>query len=710
MTILDAVRFQEMNSNDMLFQLTNVGSSPIHKNEPPQVTLSNNSSPRRWTELFSKKKVKTPPTGSPSTIRSNNYSDYQNSPSISSLPHSSGVLEGSSGLFQDTNNTPLVRPVRSNGKCWKNEPCCICSDLCCFKGSVERVVQLQCKHICHEDCLMVGVDICGSFKNLHDALPKCVFCQLACIPKDAETKEKIRMHLLSASASSEPISQPGIKLGSFNLDPPAQMSSDECQNPRTTTGQLRRDKEILKLSRYSRRHSNFRGSTISGVSSIISSSSHTDKSLPPLHVQRQYFMQGFFTSFLDMEPWEIDSKYGLLRLVDDFFISLGDSFKHYICYLFREYMIICKPTSSEQMPFTQYSSYQIFQLKKPASIHLLDSKTLEISFVNDENLKMKQYGDDSQPLEKWITAFFDPLLCFGKFDFTSIKVPHFLSALAQASGSATNLSRRKSVNGTRKLASIHESNVLTSVSSILSLRKSKPEDLAVILQIDRRKVDDANLHTIMNLLRILSWKFSSVNCCVVDEKKNILNIDKVLRVVDSWNELTEISCEFSPRYVYEQFYERGGNRCKSSGVLVVSNSSMELKKSCLFENYDCFANSGRRHVYDLKIKVGFLNHDYSEHIQELVEVENWGGLLEVIAYAFNLNFDDLDEDSRSDTTDDENSITSQESGTDLDASTTSSSANGSHIPTDSAELQSLKSPSNIHSCEYSKNGGTYHYL
>ena len=697
-----------MNSQEILFQLTNVGSTPVSSKNDTMTTPtsgSNTSSPRRWTELFSKKRAKTPSISTPSTSSS----------AVSSLHDGSPVRPGSKQSFRHFNIDSALQypPVmqspesyhsagngngsghgnvqvgkkphrRGGNKSWKNEKCCICRDLCSFKGSTERVIILQCNHMCHEDCLMVSLNPVSKTFDLYDALPKCQMCSMLCVPSQEDMKQRLRNHLLTVNSSSSDqlssaIPQLQSQLKPHNTPentrtgigplapppPPLSMRNDvkttatnrdirlsfasSLKPPVFVTPSVRDSWRLPRASSIKRRSNNYRGSTISALSSITSSSSlYNDSQLVcSLHIQRQYFMQAFLTSFEEIKPWEIDSRYGLLRLIDNFLISLDDQgFKQCCCYLFSEYLLLCQPSSKASSNVLQFSSYRFLQLNSPANIELIDATTLELKAKTGERVRIKPFNSDTKSLEKWITAFFDPTLTFGNLDFTSIPLPDFVSAMPSAEDSRTIIVRRQNtINETIVTAGPRDSTLFTSISSILSIKRSTPRELNVILQVDRRKLKSENLITIKNVLSALTWKYHDFNCCIVGVDGLIVKIGGAREILDSWAEISDAGTQpFSPALMYKTWYKERGKVCNNAGVLVISNASMETGKTCLFHDYRMFANVGKRHVNELKIKVGFLNVDYTNKIKELVEIQDWNELLEAVSYSFNINFDDDDDD------------------------------------------------------------------
>lgn len=579
----------------------------------------------------------------------------------------------------------VLQGSRKNGiKCWKNAKCCICGDLCSFKGSNEKVIRLECNHTCHEDCLMVSLLPPNHGQNFYDALPKCGTCNLSCVPEQDDMREKLNAHILDLQSfnnshghllnSSGDEKETTVIASPLTRDPftndfpinrhivrnkakcnDIRLSIASTLKPAVVVNPLKRDSFGLQRARSLKRKSNFGGSRISGLSSIVSSSFKDDYQMPSLHAQRQYFIQAILNSFNEIESWEVDSKYGLLRLVDMFLVSLdGKIFEHQMCYLFPEYLLFCRPSSVTSANVLQFSGYHCFLLNTPPNLQLLDSTTFELTSSSGEKVLIKPYGSDTEPLEKWITALFDSTLLFGSVDFTSIELPDFVAYLPSANNTGTIIVRRQNtINETAAPIGIRDSSVMTSISSILSVKRATPTEFNMVLQLDRTKITEENATSIKNVLAALTWKFSTFGCCVLNEHGKIIKCGTAGDILNSWSEMVDgNNCQqFSPEILHRLWYQQSSRICCNSGVLVVSNASMETSKSCLFGDYRIFADEGKRHANELKVKVGFLNVDYSDKIRELVEIQNWSELLEVVAYSFNLSFeDDADSsDSGSDT-------------------------------------------------------------
>lgn len=216
--------------------------------------------------------------------------------------------------------------------------------------------------------------------------------------------------------------------------------------------------------------------------------------------------------------------------------------------------------------------------------------------------------------------------------------------------------------------------VLTTISSILSLKREKPDNLAIILQIDFTKLkEEDSLIVVYNSLKALTIKFARLQFCFVDRNNYVLDYGSVLHKIDSLDSISNLkskssSTQFSPIWLKNTLYPE--NIHEHLGIVAVSNSNMEAKKSILFQDYRCFTSFGRRRPNELKIKVGYLNVDYSDKIDELVEASSWTFVLETLCYSFGLSFDEHDDDDEEDNDDSTDNELDNSSGSLSDAEST----------------------------------------
>lgn len=134
---------------------------------------------------------------------------------------------------------------------------------------------------------------------------------------------------------------------------------------------------------------------------------------------------------------------------------------------------------------------------------------------------------------------------------------------------------------------------------------------------------------------------------ILDEKSKILCIGSSKDVLDQLDgslkfeqirgkTLTETS--WSNSVIQKYFMDIDES---SLNVVVMSSTEMDIDNNCLFNDFYTSSNDNV-----LKLHVGFLNVDYSEDINDLVEINSWYDMMEILCFSLNLEFgqDDLDYD------------------------------------------------------------------
>ncbi|KAL6934221.1 hypothetical protein ACO0OL_002761 [Hanseniaspora opuntiae] len=134
---------------------------------------------------------------------------------------------------------------------------------------------------------------------------------------------------------------------------------------------------------------------------------------------------------------------------------------------------------------------------------------------------------------------------------------------------------------------------------------------------------------------------------ILDEKSKILCIGSSKDVLDQLDGslkfeqirgkiLTETS--WSNSVIQKYFMDIDES---SLNVVVMSSTEMDIDNNCLFNDFYTSSNDNV-----LKLHVGFLNVDYSEDINDLVEINSWYDMMEILCFSLNLEFgqDDLDYD------------------------------------------------------------------
>ncbi|AET38988.1 Ste5p Ecym_3510 [Eremothecium cymbalariae DBVPG len=723
------------------------GSSPLSQLTP--------RSRRRWAERLNlKRKRNTNNSGqSPQASDERSRSIALSSP-INEFPKRSTSIPTPPAL-QYASLTPAVRANNNNEslgfpnmgsrhaddfispkKSIINEKCCLCDEPVTTRSYAEKIIALQCDHTCHEDCLWVlseDSESSGSFDTLdsdgiYSIFPACVACEgkLApnrCIPKDDDVRDRlISTYLIKRTKVSQrmpalditPTSQHGWAYSSDIPKRPMNISTP-LQPPPTFKNQLIQRK----------------ASTLSTISSIVSSvptknsDSGNDSSVLSLAMLRSYFVQSLLVNFPD---WQIDSQFGLLRLVDRFMCTFTSRTKvrsQCICYLFEHRFVV---GITDKIPdhtivglkFNSVSAYSLSNVK----IDTLESSVLTISIGNETVYITEDLGSKStQVLEKWITAFLNPEM---KFQLNIVTSTLSYPSLFTENGSGRHKNTTTLTRGIHGSVIIRRSvffkysehsetptslrNCNTRISSILSLKRKIPNDLFIVFQIDPIKLLDGDVNTLVNICKALSWKLETAKLCLVDKDGYLVTSCSLKLAIPKLKGLNSLlaeadrSIKFSPADIYQQIY--GAWQRENIGVTIISNSSMETGRSALLMDYSAFCNVGKRRPNELKIKVGYLNADYSDKVYELVETDKWNDVFEVICYSFNMAFG---QDALTDEDDDGESFTnfSENNGeqaltptTESDISTlehhTIPASNISHILSNEANslLANMESPVN----------------
>ncbi|EJS44214.1 ste5p [Saccharomyces arboricola H-6] len=434
--------------------------------------------------------------------------------------------------------------------------------------------------------------------------------------------------------------------------------------------------------------------------SIISDSiePRDDEPKIPLPLLRSYFIEILLNNFQDkLQDWEIDRDYGLLRLVDKLMVSKnGTAYLECWCFLFENSLAIAEVGSDEPEKGVDVLEIKLKNLEIFTPISKLKMTTLEASVLKctlnkekcsdltDLYIVQKLNSDESTTIQKWISALLNHDFVFDEDNITST-LP-ILPILRNFSDDSDNdkketgtflglINRNKvvevgnmnhdndtviirrgftldSTESSRQSTVNTIQSVLTTISSILSLKRERPDNLVVILQVDFRKVEKhGNLIVIYNSLKALMIKFSLLQFCFVDRNNNVLDYGLVSRKIDTVDDISKLiskslSTQFSSRWLKDILYP--GKIHEHLGIIAVSDSNMEAGKSVLFQDYKCFTSLGRRRPNELKVKVGYLNVDYSDRIGELVEVGSWNFVLETLCYSFSLSFDEDDEEEEDD--------------------------------------------------------------
>ncbi|GAV52799.1 hypothetical protein ZYGR_0AI00810 [Zygosaccharomyces rouxii] len=779
--------------DNIIYQLTNIGASqqPSQQRSPLKtpkadsagstpsgdgsVTPSPSSRGKKWADRFvkfqrhsDKKKTANSPSAnrgvSTSPVVSQTLSPLNNSHGIrtSSLPRPPDNFEFGMSLTPPPKMGPFGhrRSNTSNKKSFLNEYCTVCDEPILNRGSGERIIELECGHISHQECLLVSFENSSGYSSndFFSIFPPCTKCQTEknienrCIPKNAELKDRlISIFLINGSARRhsepsvsplQPLQPPLVPTNFPTLQqspllslPRGQMSSQVIPSPQshilTAPDSMLDGMRLASVPAKARKQSatearrewpvsqfqsSIRVSLVSQPDRRNYSFSTSDKL--PLYVLRAHYIEILMKSFTTLSGWQIDEEFGLLRLVDHLMMSRdGLDYNDCWCMLFEKALVVAPlaygvKTKHDGSLDVILQDFHVYKSVANVRVDTVESSVLKWTFPKTENSPWQEVyvtealnTDASQVIQKWISALLDLELEFNDKYFTStLPLPPIMRNDVQSSHQSSSLmglvtptkvveltsNQRNSViirrgfklseeQGATMSAANTIQSAMTNISSILSLKREKPDDLVVVLQLDFEKIGTKNNSlVIFNSLKALVLKFPDMKICIVDSggfmKTHGRTKDVITTVEDLKNaqKLPE-GDRFEPVWLKNSLYPN--TALKSLGIAIISNTPMDTHKSCLLKDYSCFTNEGRRRPRELKIKVGYSNLDYSDEVGELMELESWNDFLEALSYSFSLTFGDDDEDDVSsiegDLTDSENenplddthSISSNESTT-----------------------------------------------
>ncbi|CEP63285.1 Ste5p LALA0_S07e06656g [Lachancea lanzarotensis] len=617
---------------------------------------------------------------------------------------------------------PFDQPSHARGKkSYVNEPCCLCQEFMSCRTTGEKVIALECGHLAHEDCLMAYFENASTSRSVVDMFPVCRKCEdgVRCVPCEPDLQDQcISRVLMRGSPSTKsfpPVNSNPVVPGNFVVNP---QSVGQLGPNKSQFGVFRRNgsskknvKELsLQLTPFaSSFNPNGRGSLVSGISSIVSSvpthnssdvedesqSSYLgNNSALPLTVLRSYYSHNLLESFpKDLPSWELDSKFGLLRIVDRLMFSEdGKTYHDACCYLFTDALLIAlvSPTVDPKTPAgMRFDKFLVHHPLSSISVDSLNSSVLKCTILSAmKNSKIMQGStfyltesldsDKSQVVEKWISALLNQGIVFKSSNFSSTLPPlpvttHFSSSkltVRRAGRKTIDMDFEDELNDTdiivrNSLVLLDGKSRRTTITSLLSLQRDRPKNLAIVLQVDLTHLKDTDFLALVNSLRALIMNMKETQMCLVDPSGRMINQGvaeeqiaqlKILKIASRTSD-----ADNRPKFSPTQFKVACCSKMTDDvGIVVFSNTSVEAGKSCLFMDYKAFSSSNRSRPHELKVHVGFLNVDYTDQVSELVEVSSFQNILETVSYGFNLTFgednDDFDDD------DDES-----ESGEEIDA-------------------------------------------
>ncbi|SCW04270.1 LAFE_0H09824g1_1 [Lachancea fermentati] len=614
---------------------------------------------------------------------------------------------------RSSDDPPLVQPFEYSPssmrkKSYVNGLCCLCDERISWRAFGEKVITLSCEHLVHEGCLFASFEY--SFCSTTDQLfPLCGKCGNGnrCQPSDPGLKDKMISQILIGGS---PKIKARNKFNPVHRDikaqerPKSPLFIPEPLHDVTSKIGSRKLKALSangSMSGSQLLNHVLRGSVISGISSVVSS---VPKSSPavdqivekstsgtpdviPNALLRSYFTQMLLCNFPDdFTEWEIDAKFGPLRLVDKLMYSEdGKTYQHACCFLFTNALLIA-PILQDSTPGNsldlKLERFTVFCPIADITVTTIDSSLLQCTILNQIADTKLVHGvtlylteelnsSASNVIQKWISALLDFTIVFNHDTFSATL---FLPAVAANMwGSNSSLCVTNERGSKLQYVDEHDSEVIVrrslvtsetgqnhraTITSILSLKRERPESLIVVLQLSFRYLNDSDTLIIRNSLKALTFKFPGARMCVVDALGRIVTygaINDNLSEIGKAQEDTNCSsrAKFTPELLKSWQNTDSDERL---AIAIFSNSPMEEGKSCLFMDYKVFANENRREANELKVRVGCLNFDYADKIHQLVEIASWSNLLEIACYSFNFSFDEEDSEDSDRSSEDEDEV------------------------------------------------------
>lgn len=688
---------------------------------------------------------------STSTLRINSTSDNY-SPLKSSFS-TSFTVEHLSKYDLSNQSTPGHYPISRSipnrtKRSFIKEKCTLCNESISNKSIGERIMELECKHLCHEECLSVSIDNLSTTSSLdfHNSFPQCNKCfeekgkVRKCIPKNEDLKDRLLSNILMNTSSSSPVTFQSIDTPAqtrfsalttpvnqiqsqvifqqspnsvphstnqelFNIslsEPPMKRFSlnnfatnnnmhdlklAELENSgKNQISRLRNDSFTLPC--FSEGTNQLDTDVISAITTNTNTLSNlTNDQLP---IIRSFFTQLLLENFRDeLSDWQLDEEFGLLRIVDKLLVSYDNSnYDTSWCFLFSRVFVVATIDESSNtfsdniISETKLKNLIIFDHLKDINVQTINSSTLLVSEKNNTSLfsekkaylKQSLINNTSNILQKWISGLLNKEMVFNEKNITStLELPLIikskstdddnretfaslinptkimeLSSLKRSSG---NIFLRRSivVEKNNKMSNPADTllSMKTSISSILSFKRERPDELFIVLQIDFNKLNEDNdCYIIVNSLKALTLALPQSKICVVNHNgfilKSYFSIKEHINIESfkEWAQLSPIK-KFDPLLLRKELYP--SVLTSNIGIVIMSNSVMKEESSCLMKNYSCFSKTGRHTPNELKIKIGYLNVDYSSKIEELFEVDTWDCVLETICYSYNISFEGEDD-------------------------------------------------------------------
>ena len=456
---------------------------------------------------------------------------------------------------------------------------------------------------------------------------------------------------INTSVDSKPKNKPKslILHKSFNEDSD---SDDELM-----IVQIEGDHQVETKSTFVKKHSHSNSSDIQKVKSWAkfsdSVSTQTSENLINVVKDRLNLVHELIEKHSDqLNKKNIDSDLGLLRISNVFEVCKvlenrsKNTFYLCKCYLFEKMLIL---------DFFDKRIAKEFQMIKITSesinVDAVNRYVFRVSCLTSTDINIFQFRSldkkDSKVLEKWISALLN-------FNLEFYDEPFPVNNDNKKFASTFNTTDKNEENDGNLLFQdfiIKKSN--NEVSTTLPIKSySEVEDLILILQLDsEKKIKISENFNLVNSIKSLNDYFTkkqkTLKFVILDQKLKVLCVGSSKDVLNQLNGRMKFE-QIRGKKFTESFWSNSvlqkyfiSTEDSKLNIVVMSNTEMNVEQNCLFKDF--YASSFEN---VLKVHVGFLNIDYSEEINDLVEINTWFDLMEILCFSLNLEFgqDDLDND------------------------------------------------------------------
>lgn len=595
--------------------------------------------------------------------------------------------------------------------------CSICNESISNRGSGERVIELKCGHICHNDCLLVSFESSSSKEmNVSERFPLCLQCKedksedIACVPKDniieeellssffinnfetTKTNDSDVLHDISTSVST-PLRTQGTfegesidELPDNNVD---EFTTDRPYNINTSMMKAPVPQIVHNHPTDLDRPSPILGIPNSGQIGIPARSYRrnigTHSTVDPLTVVIHSFVDFIIHRLpVSLSTTQFHSEFGTLRIVD--WLNVSTSIPKYetcCCFLFSKRLLIAftdkspEEVTNEDLNQVEFKSFAIYSLDG-CTLRPVSSSIFEVTFLDSNRsgtVRFSELWDNNSNTitQRWISAILNPALLLDSETFTSTvkmsgvtpqkeETENIITNVNYNNGSTTTekdtsdkimplkLDKKKSYMssgfGDRKRSSVLSQ--MTSVSSIMSMKRKKPETIVIVLQIDGEKLKFQNISAVIyNSLVALSLSFKSMYIYFVDSQLNLFQEGFFEGMFKCSNEFKFMTVNpYNPKFDVTHVEERLRHIPNETSVGIVFSSGCAFNEhNILRMPTDSLKRSNQKRNNILKVKIGYMNDDNQPIVTDLIEIDNWSNLLEVICYTYSVSFEDDERDS-----------------------------------------------------------------